>query len=402
MAMWQRFDAGEIREDFARISALGLDTIRFFLRWFDFQPEPGAMAPEMMSKLEILVDAAARAGLRTMPTLFCGNMSTVNWLPSWSLDRSRPRRRFRTITESSESPYGCADFYTAPLLDAQLYFARSVGERLRGHPAVFAWDLGNEFSNVREPASAVEAADWSRRLCDVLQETSGIPATAGTHAEDLTEDRRLRLSSLCVPFAFATMHGYPVFSAFSRNRLDDEVVPFLAAITASFARKPVIFTELGGPTCPPGKISPYDRVALPGEPRQRVIPPDDPVYAPFGCVTEDEMAAHCLSVLDRLHADGSLGAYWWAWADYADELAHDPPFDSEPFERSFGIIRSDGTDKPVAAALSAFARERRTVNEPVAIQFPPEDEYYRSLPSSTARAYDAFLRSIEERRAAAR
>ena len=32
MAMWRRFDAGEIREDFARIAGLGLDAVRFFLR----------------------------------------------------------------------------------------------------------------------------------------------------------------------------------------------------------------------------------------------------------------------------------------------------------------------------------------------------------------------------------
>ena len=43
MAMWRSYDAGEIREDFARIAALGLDTVRFFLRWDDFQPAPDAI-----------------------------------------------------------------------------------------------------------------------------------------------------------------------------------------------------------------------------------------------------------------------------------------------------------------------------------------------------------------------
>jgi endo-1,4-beta-mannosidase len=92
MAMWQRFDAGEIAEDFARIAALGLDTVRFFLRWSDFQPQPGALDATMLARLEALADLAARAGLRTMPTLFCGHMSGVNWLPAWSIphaDRAR-------------------------------------------------------------------------------------------------------------------------------------------------------------------------------------------------------------------------------------------------------------------------------------------------------------------------
>ena len=54
MAMWHRFDAGEIREDFARIAGLGLDAVRFFLRWADFQPGPGPLDPLMLERLGVL------------------------------------------------------------------------------------------------------------------------------------------------------------------------------------------------------------------------------------------------------------------------------------------------------------------------------------------------------------
>lgn len=402
MAMWRRFDAGEIREDFARIAGLGLDALRFFLRWDDFQPAADAMDGQMLARLEAVADLAAEAGLQTMPTLFCGHMSGVNWLPPWSLDPARPNGRFRTIAGDAESPHGIGDFYTGPLLDAQLVFARAVGERLRAHPAVFAWDLGNEFSNLREPATQYDAAEWSRRLTAALQETSGIPVTAGTHGEDLTRDRNIRLSSLCAPYAFATMHGYPVYSAFSRSRIDPEVVPFLALLSAAFSHKPVLFSELGNPTCPPGKLSPFERVALPDEPPNPMISPDDPVVAPYACLDEDEMASYCMNVLERLHADGRLGAYWWCWADYADELRDEPPFDRAPHELSFGIVRSDGSEKPVSAALAAFARERRAVLEPQDMPLIAEVYYYRTLPQSTFTLYDAFLGSVEERRRGAR
>jgi len=157
-----------------------------------------------------------------------------------------------------------------------------------------------------------------------------IPVTAGTHGEDLTRDRNVRLSSLCAPFAFATMHGYPVYSGFSRGRLDPEVVPFLALLTSAFAHKPVLFSEFGNPTCPPGKFSPFERVALPDEPPNPTILPEDPVFAAYACVSEDEMPAYCTKALERLHADGRLGAYWWCWADYADALRDEPPFDRAP------------------------------------------------------------------------
>ena len=178
-------------------------------------------------------------GLRAMPTLFCGHMSGVNWLPAWTLDREPPhgplphdrRRRRRRRT-------AIGDFYADPRpARAQTLFARRVGERVREHPALFAWDLGNEFSNLREPATADDAAEWSaapeRRLA-ANRRAAG--ATGGMHGEDLERDRRMRPSSIARPWAFATMHGYSVYSAFSRGRLDTNVVPFLCATAAVVQR----------------------------------------------------------------------------------------------------------------------------------------------------------------------
>ena len=390
MWMWTRFDAGEIAEDFARIAALGLDAVRFFLRWDDFQPRPDELDPVMLERLELVVNLAGEVGLRVMPTLFSGHMSGVNWLPDWTLDPSTEAGRFRTFAGTRESPYGIGDFYTGPLLEAQLRFARGAGERLRRHPAVEAWDLGNEFSNLREPRTERDAAEWSRRLTDALMETSAIPVCAGTHGEDLTRDRNLRLSSVDEGHAFATMHGYSVYSHFARDRYDTQVVPFLAHLAAAFSRKPVLFTEFGNPTCPPGKCSPFDRVALPDEPPTPTIAPDDPVYSTYACLTEAEMAQYCTAVLDRLHADGRLGGYWWCWADYAPDLARTPPFDEAPHELSFGIVRNDGSAKPVAEALAAFAREERTVVEAHDMEID-EEAYYAGLPHSTGAAFARFL-----------
>jgi hypothetical protein len=412
MAMWRRFDPGEIREDFLRIAGLGIDTVRFCVRWDDFQPQPDAVDPVMVDRLAAVLDAAAEAGLRTIPTLFCGHMCGVNWLPAWSLDRRTPRGRYRTITGETESPFGTGNIYSGRLLDAQLFLAREVGTRLRAHPAVSAWDIGHEFSNVREPSHAKistgnhgsepaaerEVAEWSRRLTAALQETSSLPVTAGTHSEDLTTDRDIRLGSLCAPFAFASMQGSTIGSAFARSRLDPEVVPFLAMLAAAFSFKPVLFTGFGNPTCPPNKFSAFERFALPGEPPNLTISPDDTAFATYPCLTEHENAAYCTDVLERLHADGRLGASWWCWTDYADELRDDPPFDQAPHELTYGIVRNDGTQKPVASALTAFAGQQRTVVKANDMPMISSTYYYRTLPTSTRTLYDAFLGFVSARR----
>ena len=165
MHMWQRFDPGEIADDFARIAELGLDSVRFFLRWSDFQPEPQHMDRTMLARLERVMELIAVHGLRAMPTLFCGHMSGVNWLPTWALDPSTTSTRFRTVVENGDvSPHGCGDLYRGRLFEAQRLHCREIGAALRGHPAVVAWDLGNEFSNMREPASVDDAREWSKRL----------------------------------------------------------------------------------------------------------------------------------------------------------------------------------------------------------------------------------------------
>jgi endo-1,4-beta-mannosidase len=358
MYAWKRFDIGEMREDFARLKGLGFDVVRFFLLWEDFQPEADAMNRETLRKFDAVMDALADDGLLAMPTLFTGHMSGVNWLPAWSLDESTPHGRFRTIANGHMAPFGIGDFYASnKLLRAQTLFARKVGERVCEHPAMYLWDLGNEFSNMREPATPNDAAKWSALLTEHLLETSGFGTTAGMHGEDLERDRHLRPSSIATPWTMATMHGYSVYSAWARDKLDANVVPFLCQVQQSLSGKPVLFTEFGNPTCPQGQSS----------------------IGTMACLTEEEMCEYARGVLERLHARGALGAFWWCWADYDPALVTVPPFDGAPHELTFGIVRNDGSEKPIAQTLAAFATERRTVVAPLA-PIADENEYFASLP----------------------
>jgi endo-1,4-beta-mannosidase len=373
MYMWDRFDLGEIREDMARIRSLGLHVVRFFIMWEAFEPQRGRVDSEQLRRFEALMDAVAAADLRAMPTFFTGHMSGINYLPSWALDHGRPHGRFRTFTEGlHEAPWGCGDFYGGELFDAALVHVKAIGERCRDHPAMYMFDLGNEFSNVRFAASPQESAQWSRALTEELELASGFPSTAGNHSEDLTQDRGIRPSSFCAPFPCAVMHGYTVYllDEFARSRTDPETIPFLCQAMQSMAGKPVLFNEFGNPTCPAGI---------------------DPSNAPYQCLTEEEMASYCYAVLDRLQRRGAVGAFWWDWADYAKELENTPPFDQNKHELTFGVVRNDGSYKPVALTLQRFAGEsRRTVPPP-----PPivrEAQWYASMDKAYRKArYEEYL-----------
>jgi len=390
MYMWERFDRGEIREDMSRIRDTGLHVVRFFLRWDAFQPRPDSIDEAMLKRLDAVMDEIANARLLAMPTFFTGHMSGVNWLPAWTLDPATPNGRFRTYCGlRRQSGRGVGNFYADPLLKTERLQVRTVGARYRNHPALWIWDLGNEFSNLREPDTPKQAAHWSETLTRDLIETSDAGVTGGTHGEDITRDRHIRLSSLCAPYAFTTMHGYSVYSAFARGRLDTDVVPFLYDVAHGCSGKRVLFSEFGNPACPPGTVSPYDRVPLPGEkaPERKVFPVN---AAPYACLREDEMADYGYGVLDRLHKRGALGAFWWCWADYDERLASLPPFDRATHEMRFGVIRSDGTEKPVAQMLREFAREgRHSISPRPAVV--DETSYFAGLPENVDATYRQYV-----------
>ena len=167
------------------------------------------------------------------------------------------------------------------------------------------------------------------------------------------------------------MHGYSVYGNFSRGRLDANVVPFLSQVQESCSGKRVLFSEYGNPTCPPDGAA--------------TEKPSD-----FACLDEEEMAQYAYAVADRLHARGALGAFWWCWADYDRALAEMPPFDLAPHELTFGIVRSDGTYKPVARTLARLASEKREVVEPQPPIVTDEAAYYASLPDGIARLYEGY------------
>jgi len=86
MGWWSDFDRPEVAADFARIAASGLDSVRIFLTWADFQPAPNQVDRRMLDRLIAVADLAAGTGMALIPTLFTGHMSGVDTL--LALDRA--------------------------------------------------------------------------------------------------------------------------------------------------------------------------------------------------------------------------------------------------------------------------------------------------------------------------
>ncbi|HEX9369931.1 MAG TPA: hypothetical protein VF897_02965, partial [Roseiflexaceae bacterium] len=81
------------------------------------------------------------------------------------------------------------------------------------------------------------------------------------------------------------------------------------------------------------------------------------------------------------------------FADYAPELWDRPPCDESRHERFFGLVRPDGSPKPHAESLRAFAatrpRVRRDIPRRIA-QPPTPDEFYADPLRQLLRCYEQF------------
>jgi len=60
MGWWRDFDDTEVQTDFARIAAAGFDSVRVFLTWEDFQPDPKSVDAGMLERLVVVADSAER------------------------------------------------------------------------------------------------------------------------------------------------------------------------------------------------------------------------------------------------------------------------------------------------------------------------------------------------------
>jgi endo-1,4-beta-mannosidase len=329
MGWWSKFDLAEVAADFARIAACGLDSVRVFLTWEDFQPAPNRVDRWMLERLVEVADLAGGLGLALIPTLFTGHMSGVNWIPAWALGGSDADRRFRVVSGGRVVQRGLRNWYSDPAIgDAQILLAAEAASALAGHEAVWAWDLGNENSNCVVPPTRSAARAWLARLSSAIRRADETAlVTVGLHMEDLEEDRRLGPWEASEACDLLSMHGYPIYAQWAAGPTDDQLLPFLARVTRWLGEgRDVLFSEFGLPSL---------------------------------LVEEDAAAAYTTRALEALRRAGCLGALLWCYSDYNPALSESPPFDLAPHERSFGLWRVDGSPKPAVAAIAAFVGAER-------------------------------------------
>jgi endo-1,4-beta-mannosidase len=372
MGWWSQFERAEIAADFARIAGSGLDSVRVFLTWEDYQPAPDEVDRAMVERLVTVADLAGELGLSLVPTLFTGHMSGVNWIPAWALGGSDGDDRFRVVSGGTVVESGLRNWYADPVVaDAQVLLASEVAAALAGHDALWAWDLGNENSNCVLPPSRDAARAWLARIASAIRDADDTAlVTVGLHMEDLEEDRLLGPHEASGISDFLSMHGYPIYARWADGPTDDQLLGFLARVTRWLGdEREILFSEFGLPT--------YRH----GEPRGSAL-----------LIEETAAAAYTAMALAGLRRAGCLGAMLWCYSDYDPSLWERPPLDLAVHERSFGLWRADGSPKPAVAAIAAFIRTDRcdTATDDDSWIDIDRDEFYLDPSAQLPRLYGRY------------
>ena len=388
MYWWSDFDVSEVEDEFDVIASLEMDVVRIFLLWDDWQETPDTVSARCLADLGRVCDVAAERNLGLDVTFFTGHMSGPNWAPGWLLDRAAPRHSSpfvrQVVSEGRvvDAPYRNM-FHDPGALAAERLLLETVVSEYRHHDGIWMWNLGNEPDLFASPRTPADGTAWVSEMTDLVRSIDpDHPVTTGLHTANLLVDNGLRVDRVFAASQAAVMHGYPMYIPWARHHLDPDFVPFLCALTMALSGMPCLAEEWGGCTAPGGEGSVIWQWQSYGQTRTQFM------------ANEEEFADYVRTTLPRLVEVGSTGAFLWCFADYATELWDRPPCDDDGarHERHFGLIRPDGTLKPHADAVKAFAATNPRVIEPtrtVTFDIDPE-EYYRDPAGHARRLYESF------------
>ncbi|HEX6300529.1 MAG TPA: glycoside hydrolase family 2 TIM barrel-domain containing protein [Acidimicrobiia bacterium] len=388
MYWWSEFDGAEVADEFDIIASLGMDLVRIFLLWDDWQVTPDTVSSERLRDLAEVCDIASDRGLGLDVTFFTGHMSGPNWAPGWMLDPDAPRHaspHVRQVVSGGRvvnTPYRNM-FHDPVALDAERLLVETVVGEFRDHEAIWMWNLGNEPDLFAYPDSAESGSAWVTEMTDQVRSLDpDHPVTTGLHTANLLSDNGFRVDQVFAASDVAVMHGYPMYVPWARDNLDPDFVPFLCALTTALGGKPCLAEEWGGCTAPDGADSVTWEWTAYGERRSQFM------------AGEEDFADYVRATLTRLVEVGATGAMLWCFADYATELWGRPPCDESgaKHERHFGLVRPDGSLKPHAKVIEQFVATEPKIAAPtrtVTLDVTP-DEYYLDPQRQARRLYQSF------------
>ena len=219
--MWKEWDPAVVEEDFKVLAAHGMTAIRVFPLWSDFQPvtmlrkcnsRPGqycgknetllppdsdGMDEDMLARFRTLADLAEKYQLKLIVGLLTGWMSGRYFVP--------PVLEGRNVFTDPEA------------LRWEGRFIRAFVKSLKDHPAIIAWEPGNEcncLGSVGNDDFGAASYHWLDYIVSTIRSADPErPVYSGLHGCSPEVTENWNLSMLGELYDGLTTHPYPLFTA---------------------------------------------------------------------------------------------------------------------------------------------------------------------------------------------
>lgn len=328
--MWSDWRADIVEADFKKLHESGLTVLRIFPLWPVFQPitllKGGMGTPveyrfgenlipdteagragideSAIEKFKVFLDLAEKYKLQLIVGLVTGWMSGRLFVPPALEEKNVLSDPIAMMWETRMVKY--------------------IVKHFKNHPAIVAWDLGNECNCMAHLNSSEEAYVWSSTISNAIKsEDVTHPVISGMHS--LSPEKIWRIEDQAEVLDILTTHPYPYFVEHCDFDPIDSIRTELHAVSESLfyrgiGKKPCFVEECG---------------TL------------GPMFA-----NEEVAADFIYNNLFSNWAHGTGGFLWWC-ANEQTKLTH-APYDWNSVERELGLFREDGAKKPVIEAMSRF------------------------------------------------
>ena len=373
--MWNQFDINEIEDDFQALKKAGVNTVRLFPLWSDFQPvmwaagssnrplemvftdgsplpEKGirryGLDPVMMARFRQVADLALKYDFKLIVGLLTGWMSGGFFAPPIIANRN-PGNDFTALR-------------------VEKMFIDGFVSEMKDHPAIIAWEPGNE-CNCIAPFTPEESWHWMAYITSAIRLADpSRPVYSGMHSGKNYPDKPF---SLMVQGEFSdalTTHPYPVFTQHcGKSALNN--TPAIYHSTAEtlmyrgIGKKPAFVEEIGS--------------------------------FGNGYIADERGEKYLYTVLYSALVHGFGSVLWWCGFSFG-RCSGQYPYRWIAMERSLGAWNSDRSEAGPARAMKQFNAELQKM--PFGVLPPREVDavvVITSLKDMWKTAYGSFILSKE-------
>ena len=334
--MWRDWSEEAVEKDFAALKDSGMNTVRLFPLWSEFQPvswacgcagahaelvmPDGSPLPEhglahwglsevMMARFRKTADLARKYQLKLVVGLLTGWMSGALFVPPALADKN---------------------LFTHPeALYLETLFLRGFVSAMKDHEAIIAWEPGNECNCLAPCSDPMVSWNWINLIVSTIRLADpSRPVYSGMHGSSADPNACWNQRSLGELTDSLTTHPYPAFTPYcGKSALNTIPAVYHAAAETLYYQasgKPAFIEEIGS---------------------------FGPEY-----LSDERTEAYCRTVLYSAYAHGLGGMLWWC-AFAFDKCAEQLPYRWVAMERNLGALTADRVPCGAARAMKSFRQE---------------------------------------------